>query len=349
MTPLLASLGIAGAILVCPPPAAASSRTSYAAQSSASTTDWIGAIAEGITALSVLLLLWQIRDSRNASKGERTSAIQERYQSDEFFASASRTVGCTSVRHAGDCVEFIKAWSNRPDARHPVLPRYDSAIKASVHDVDKTLSLFEDMGTAYNLKQLDRKTLLRSFSIPTIQIFTTAWWLICWQRSGRLGGEEENGMTETIYVEFEDMCRALKKKEVSLKRNPELRPVPEVRALCLPHGHGEILEDDEAWSSSRRLSLALSAYIRRAEQRGELGTELAGLGRSIENLPSERRSQAPVPAWEILLVPDIDQPCDTGWRQQRAAVAQLGQALARFPDYRSLQIAIKHVEQQATP
>src|SRR4051794_41234048 len=106
-TVLLVWIVIATATLTGPPPADAVSRSNViASQSSADTPAWIAAIAEGVTALSVLLLLWQIRDSRNASKGERTSAIQERYQSDEFFSSASRTVGCTAVRDAGDCIDL---------------------------------------------------------------------------------------------------------------------------------------------------------------------------------------------------------------------------------------------------
>ena len=287
-------------------------------------------------------------ESRKTSKGERTSAFQEHYQSDEFSSSASRTVGCTDVRDAGDCIDLIEAWSNRDDAGHEVLPRYDSDVKASVHDIHKTLTMFEDMGTAYNLNQLDRKTLLRSFCIPTVQVFTKAWWLICWHRKGRLAREREGKFVESVYVEFQDMCTSLRQKKPSLVANPELRPAATVRALCLPHGHGEKLEDDLAWATSRRLSLALSSYVRRAEDGGEIAAELSKLAQGVEGLalpsgaPPKRGA---VPAWEVILVPgSIDQPCDENWRRQRAAAAQLAQALDRFADRRALEVAAGHVE-----
>jgi hypothetical protein len=320
---------------------------------------WIAAIAESITALSVILVFVQIRDSRKTAKGERTSAFQERYQSDDFSAAVSRTLGCTDLRDAGQCVDMIEAWSNRRDAAHRVLPRADRGSKAAVQDVAKTLGLFEDMATAYNLNQLDRTTLAHSFAIPTLQIFVTTWWVICWLRHGRLAREREGDFTETVYIEFEDMCKSLRKKDSSLVANPALQPAKDVRALCLPPGHGERLADKAAWSASRRLSLALSRLVEKGKQRDDDADPISKLAAVLESRQEPRRRSPPLTrltdrlrwwgcefhdGWEVILVPDdIDQLCDESWEKQRAGSTKLADAIDRCGDYRSLEILIGEI------
>jgi hypothetical protein len=307
--------------------------------------DWIVAGAQAITALSVIFLFWQVWQARKNSQAERTRHFQERYQSDEFSISVIQLLSCLDVENAGQCIDLIKAWSNRGNARKKVLPQPKRRTKSSVYDIEKILGLFEDMGTAYNLKQLEKKFIERSFAMPTVQIFTTAWWLICWQRKGRLGREKENGRVEEVYVEFEGMCRSLRKGKASLRRDPELQPPPAIRTLCLPKGHGEKLEDDSAWEDSRRLSLALSALVGSAE--GKVAKRLAELARSIATVDGP--APDPQGKWEVILVPSIDQRGGKDWANQRAATKELANSLNRLATSEALDLAIGHIEERAGP
>jgi hypothetical protein len=218
-----------------------------------------------------------------------------------------------------------------------------------VHDVEKTLGLFEAMGTAYNLRQLDRRVIQRSFAIPSVQVFTTLWWLICWQREGRLAGEKESGRIESIYTEFEAMCKDLRTANSSLKNDPKLRVNPTVRMLCLPDGHGERLEDDQAWEASRRLSTALASLVRTADENGDSGGVRA-IDELTENLTSVDSSQAdPVTpearGWEVVLVPpSMDQTCNQSWARQRKAAKSLSTALSAATNSSSLATVVEKVE-----
>jgi hypothetical protein len=315
----------------------------------AGTADWISAVAEAITALSLGAVIWQISEQRRAARRERTRGYQERYQSEAFDASARRMVGCMEVEDAGGCVDVIKECSNRPDAAAPVLPWPDAPCKASVRDVDKTLNLFEEMGAAYKLGQMDEQTLLRSFSFPTIQVFVKGWWWICWEREGRLARQTGDGVTEETYVEFQAMVLALRKANRSLARHPELQPNREIRALCLPQGSKGKVDDDAAWSASRRLSLALSAFVKAAGTAG-LVDRLSSLASELESLPkSSAQASASRPRrWHVILIPtEIDRLPDGEWEWQWKAAAKVAETLNRFVDYDSLDRAVTHVRQAA--
>ena len=315
----------------------------------AGTAEWIGAVAEAITALSIGAVIWQISEQRRAARRERARGFQERYQSDTFDTSARRMIGCMEVMDAEDCIDVIRECSNRPDAAARVLPWPDAPSKASVQDVDKTLNLFEEMGAAYKLGQMDRKTLLQSFSFPTIQVFVKAWWWICWERDGRLARQAENGVTEETYVEYQDMVLALRKENPSLARHGELQPNERVRALCLPKGSKGRVDDDEAWAASRRLSLSLSDFVREAEGHGVVD-RLSRLASALDSLPRSPDSSCVTRpgGWRVILVPgSIDRRPSGEWERQWRAAAKLGEALDRFPDYPSLEKAIAHVENGA--
>jgi hypothetical protein len=309
--------------------------------------DWVVAGAQAITALSVILLYLQIREVRKNAKAERTRQFHERYQSDEFSLSASRLVGCLQVKDPGECIDLIEAWSNRKNAQEMVLPQPKGEDKASVYDIETILGLFEDMGTAYNLGQLDKDFIERSFATPTVQIFTAAWWLICWQREGRLGGEEEDGRVEDVYIEFEAMCRSLRARNASLRNHKELRTPAAIRLLCLPKGSGEKLEGDTAWEPSRRLSLALSELVESAEEKDGVAKGIAELAKSIATVDgSAPDSQV---GWEVILVPGIDQPCNENWMNQRAATKELAGSLSRIASSEALDVAIEQIEERAAP
>jgi hypothetical protein len=329
------------------------------------TADWIAAIAEAVTALSVIGVFLQIWDTRKTTKSERTRGFQERYQADDFISSASRTVGSTGTRDAGECIDVIEAWSNRQNADQRVLPRPGGGTKASIQDIDKTLSLFEEMGTAYKLKQLDKKTLHLSFAVPTLQVFTTAWWLICWRRNGYLGGQKDEDRVEDTYLEYQNMCLKLMENVSWLAADESLQPKPGIRALCVPAGAGEKVPDRDLWRASRRLSLALSDFVRRTDDRDlRVGNALSILAADVESLPlpsrprhlrlldcrppRRRRGAAPRRDWKVILVPKtIDQPCDDDWMMGFSACARLGSALKRFEDPRSLAVAVSRMERAA--
>lgn len=315
---------------------------------SPSITDWLSVGALWVTAGSVIVAIWQIMISRNTAKRERTRTFQERYQSDAFSESASRTLGCMRARNAGDCVRFVKAWSNRPNAMERVLPRPEGYTKASVQDIELTLTLFEEMGTAYKLKQLDEETIRLSLAPVIIQIFTATWWLICWFREGHLSHEGDH-LTGDIYGEFEELCAAVRKDLPTLMDDLHLRPAPEIRALCLPHGsdRGKV-RGAALWSASDRLSLALSAFISNADGSRRLGNELAVLAADVEALQPAPADDPPPPKWDVILVPaTIDQRNDDEWRTQRHASIRLSRALDRCAERSDLEAAIARLEMAA--
>jgi hypothetical protein len=335
----------------------------HAEPSTAGTADWIGGIAEAITALTILVVIVQLRDSRKTARIERTRGFQERYQSDLFDAGSRRAVGCLTVDDPEDCVAVIEACSNRPDAASMVLPWPDSPCKASVADVTRTLNFFEEMGAAYSQKQLDDKALIASFSVPILQVMVKGWWWICWEREGRLAREVESGYIEEGYVEHQDMALALRKEHPSFVADPWLQTNDKIRALCLPKGAGENAHDPDdalAWAASRRLSSALSTLIVKVDEQGTrsdiLPERLARVSAELGEVPSLKQRSKKEGAklrkprgWEVFLIPrGIDQPNDEDWGRRRREAHQLAKVLNRFEDYPSLEAAIERVEELAT-
>jgi hypothetical protein len=307
--------------------------------------DWLTVGALWLTACGVLVAMGQIWFSRTAAKIERTRAFQERYQADGFRESASRTIGCAEARDAGDCVKFIRAWSTRPDAMERVLPQPEGNVKASVQDIERTLTLFEEMGTAHKLKQLHEKTINMSIAPVVVQVFATAWWLICWLREGHLSNE--GNAAGDVYLEFEGMCAAIRKDLPTMMADMDLEPVAAIRALCLPHGcDRENLGDGTTWSASHSLSLSLSAFIRRPDSGKSLSSRLDDLAAQVEELhPRPKSTEGGVPEkWDVILVPaTIDQPCDDEWRGQCSASVRLASALDRCAEQDVLDAAVAHV------
>lgn len=335
------------AILVADPAEAASK--SPPIPLAASLVDWLTVGALWLTAGGVLVAIWQISISRAAAKIERTRAFQERYQADGFRESASRTIGCAEARDAGDCVRFVKAWSNRPDAMKRVLPQPKGSIKASLQDIERTLTLFEEMGTAHKLKQLDEKTINLSIAPVVIQVFATTWWLICWLREGHLSSE--GNLAGDVYAEFEGMCAAIRKDLPTMMTDMGLEPAPAIRALCLPHGsdRGKV-RGRATWAASHSLSLSLSAFIRRPDPGRSLSNRLEALAAQVEELhaspiPTDDR---PPKKWDVILVPaTIDQRCDDEWKGQYSASIRLAQAFDRCAEQDVLDTAVAYLEKVA--
>jgi hypothetical protein len=336
-------------IVAAAPAQAASGSSPIPLADSPNITDWLSVAAEFLTAAGVAVAFIQLVISRNGEKRERTRAFQERFQSDGFSESASRTVGCMKVDDAGDCVRFAKAWSNRPNAMERVLPQPEGYTRASVHDIERTLTLFEEMGTAYKLKQLDEKTIQLGFAPVILQVFTITWWLICWQRGGHLSNE--GNLAGKIWVEFEDMCAAIKKAFPALVKDLDLEPARAIRALCLPHGsEGEKIRSGATWSASRSLSLSLSHFARKVEPGRSLGSRLEALAAEVATLHA-----APIPTdgpapekWDVILIPaTIDQLPDGQWKTQRSASIRLAQALDRCAAEDKLDAAVAHLKTAA--
>jgi hypothetical protein len=349
-----------GSLIVIPMAAAspALGAPTHVAAAAAGTADWIGAIAEAITALTIGVVIVQLRDGRKTARIERTRGFQERYQSDAFDFASRRMIGCMNVDDTDGCIAVIEACSNRADAIEQVLPWPDQPSKASVRDVTRTLNFFEEMGAAFMQKQLDEKTLIASFSVPIGQVFFKSWWWICWERRGRLAREIEDGFTEEGYVEHQDMVLALRKKNDSLVVDPLLQTNDSIRALCLPAGSGENAhdpDDDLAWAASRRLSAALSTLLVAADipsaQRGTIPNQLSQVSAALGKVPplSEGSAGSPPRGWDVFLVPkEIDQPCDEDWGEQRREANQIARSLGRFANYPSLETAVQRLEEMAS-
>jgi hypothetical protein len=308
--------------------------------------DWLSVGALWVTSAGVLVAIWQIFISRTTAKIERTRSFQERYQADGFRQSVSLMVRTTEAQTTDACVEFIKAWSNCPDATSAVLPSPKGGAMASVQDIERTLNLFEEMGTARKLKQLHEKTIEKSLAPNIIQIFTTSWWMICWLREGHLA-DEDNQLGE-VYVEFEAMCRGIRYDLPEMMTDMHFEPAPNIRALCLPHGcERDPIRDDAVWSSSKRMSRSLSAFVKKNDRSRSCGSRLATLAAGVEAVHSP-----PIPTngpatekWDVILVPaTIDQPYDDEWKTQHSAALRIAQALDRCDEQGVLDIAVDHLE-----
>ena len=346
--PLTAALWFA-AMLAADPAQAASKSSPIPLAGSPNIVDWLSVVALWLTAGGVLVAICQISISRTAAKIERTRTFQERYQADGFRESASRTIGCVEARDAGDCVRFVKAWSNRPDAMERVLPQPEGDIKASVQDIERTLSLFEEMGTAHQLKQLDEKTINMGIAPVVIQVFATTWWLICWLREGHLSNEGNSA--GEVYGEFEGMCAAIRKDLPTMMIDMGLEPASAIRVLCLPHGcDREKVRGDATWSASHSLSLSLSAFIGRPDPDRTLSSRLEALAAQVEELhASPKPTDGPAPKkWDVILVPaTIDQRCDDEWKGKHSASIRLARALNRCVEQDVLDTAVAYVKEVA--
>jgi hypothetical protein len=339
-------------------PSTARANFPHGAPATAGTADWVGAIAEAITALTIFVVIAQLALQRNTAKIERTRGFQERYQSDEFDSAARRMLGCMRVRDAGDCVAVIEACSNRRSAFEQVLPWPHARAKASLKDIDRTINFFEEMGTAFNQGQLSNKTVARSFADPIVDVFVQMWWWICWERGGCLAREEENGVPAETYVQYEDMVLWLMEHDNAMSNDPRLRPNDKVRALCLPAGAGENAHDPNdrlAWAASRRLSTALSTFLVNADERvaqgGTVPNQLSRITTQLETIPARQPgSDGHKPrGWDVFLVsPQLDQRCDQDWRLRRAEAKWIATSLERFENYPSLELAVAEVEEMAT-
>jgi hypothetical protein len=355
---IASSIVVPGPALAARPPASSPDSPTAAVPSGAGTIDWIGGIAEAITALTIVFVIVQLKDARRTARIERTRGFQERYQSDTFDAASRRMLGCVTVVDTDDCIAVIKACSNRRDALERALPWPDAKRRASVSDVTRTLNFFEEMGAAYSQKQLDDRALIASFSVSIIQVMVKGWWWICWERAGLLARETEGGFSEEGYVEHQDMALALRKEHPSLAADPALRTNDTIRALCLPEGAGEPLHDPDealAWEASRRLSRALSTFIATADEQiaehGPVPRRLAAISGALGKLPAKKKgSKGRRPrGWGLFLIPKgIDQVCDEDWKLRRVEAKWLAEALERFKNYPSLEDAVALVEKMST-
>ena len=142
--------------------------------------NWV-AVAQIITAAGVPFLAWQILGARGEGRRQRTRGFQERYLEREFQKTASLTVAYLDATDVEDCVEKVRAYARRGYVADPCLPRTPRARDGDVPnpsalDVAQVMGFFEDFGTAYNRRDLDREVVRDSFSRTPVQIFSIGWW-----------------------------------------------------------------------------------------------------------------------------------------------------------------------------
>jgi hypothetical protein len=305
-----------------------------------------------VTVVGVPLLLYQIRSARQEGRSQRTRAIQERYFSREWQTTAGLTLAFLTVDNSGDCVDKIQAWHARSHAEQACLPRTPKrdpkAPRPSVRDVQLIMEFFEDLGTAYNRREIVRGVVHDSFCTPPIQIFTTGWWYICWRRKGRLLGEG----AEDRWTSLKRVARSIKPQSGErlgswLKRavypntwlrggrwernrgeglwaqfeqttrslrehNHQLKDTfvweSPFWILCLPSDEQSATTDD--WDTSRRLSGAMNSA---AKNMTDLALRIDETSLTMTEQLSDGTSR-----WRVLLVPQsVDTAPDELWKAQR--------------------------------
>jgi hypothetical protein len=302
--------------------------------------DFLVGLAQIVTAISVPLLLLQIRASQREGRSARTRALHERYFAPALQTEASLTIAYLMVRDAGDCVDKIRAWEQRGHAEHKCLSRAAwlqrpadpyatpgeeaEPPNASVNQILRVFGFYEDFGTAFNGNDLVKKDVLAMFSTIPGQVLGTGWWWICWRRGGSLLGEDGTD----LYEQLERMVKALRKKN-SAPNDATL--VDHVGILCVPADPRAA--GDDSWDRSRRLSLALSP------RRGALGEviSLFGIGSVSES--------APPPRWRLTVVPEtIDQKPDAAWKAQREHADQIAVWLSSLDQEAGIDRVIARLE-----
>ena len=284
-------------------------------QSHRDTLETAGLIAQIVAALVAIfgipILVAQLWSNRKQARSDRTRTFQERYFEPEFHALASRVFSFLDVGDASECVRKIKAYHKRSHADDRCLPRHEGrdAPRASVNDVDGLLNFFEEVGTAYNCKDLTKTVMHRSFAFPPMQILMKGWWYICWLREGKLAREDG----DETFVEFEDMVKAIRKAKPNLAVD---EPNPAVRILSLPSDPKSASQND--WDTSARLAAFLSEGVVARDKQPRPVASLLDALRSEDPRPADRANATP--GWQLIFVPpDIDQglrrpPAFLRWR-----------------------------------
>lgn len=258
-------------------------------------------IGGGLAALVGLpAVFWQIRGARKEGKAQRTLSFQERYLARDFRTLASLNLAYLDASDAPDCIEKIKAWSESNYAEQKCLPRSpkdERAPQPCINDIQQVMGFFESMGTAYNNGELVEDVVHNSFAIPPIQIFTVAWWFICWRRDGKL--HDKTG----LYVQFQKLAVAL--RDSVEKRSPgdalSFKPRPGVRILMVPAHPSDAQRAD--WRRAKALSKCLSEGLDRAErpcQARQLVETVKGL---VPETAHNQPASSPCSAWKPVFIP----------------------------------------------
>lgn len=297
--------------------------------------DYAVGIAQIVTAIGVPLLLLQIRSATLNSRSERTRQLIDRYLGKEFASQSSLVLSFLQTADAADCVRKLEALYKRKFAGDPCLPRRSGdaagAPRASVTDVELILGYFEDVGTAYNRRELSRGVVHAMFGEPPVQVLTEGWWYVCFSREGRLLGEEG----ERAYEQWQRMAGALRR----YVQQPE---DPAGFILCLPPAV-ERRSVNARWHRARRLSLLLSANDT------SLRDALTHLRTSHPELATGE-GIAP-DGWQVLLVPSaLDAKPDPAWHARRLEASRFAWWVTSADSTRAVDETLDGLERaQASP
>jgi hypothetical protein len=188
------------------------------------------------------------------SKIHRTVTFQDHYTRPDFAAVASRVKAFLICQDADDALQKIRAFLRAPHAEKSCLPRTPrdpTAPMANRLDIQTVFGFYENVGAAEQLDQLNDDAFYRTFGPVPAELFSTAWWFVCWIRDGafRPSGRE------MVFSEFEDLVRRTFEREPRFRQ--ELKPNPDIRMLVVPAD-----KDDDVWELCGNLSRALSNALR---------------------------------------------------------------------------------------
>ncbi len=218
-----------------------------------------------IALLGLVYVARQLKQAREQTKSERTSALFERMQSRDFLRVTSETMAYLGVDEPTHRIRRILHYEQirSNEARLPGRDGRDGGPRAN--DVFHFFNFFEEMAALYNADKIDRELTRSMVRSATIAYFERAWWFMQHLREGRLvaAGAEPAGEHETTaYAEWERMARTLRGTA------PPMGPDEPVVVLCVP--------PDDASGPVRDRHIDLSDSLSRP--RSELGALEQALG-----------------------------------------------------------------------
>jgi hypothetical protein len=270
----------------------------------------------------------QIKETSDDAKIERSLAFQQRFTGREFRTGGSLFVAYLDVDDARDAVEKIRAWQIAPHAEDPSLPRSPrdpGAPSPSKNEILQVLDFFEELGTAFNADQIAQDELVKSFGSTPVQIYTGAWWFLCWRRRGVPIDETK------LYDEFAELVCRIRKETPHLL---DEKPTSSVRLLAFPSGN-----NGWEWRACAEFSELLS---RRLDEHPELTLERV-VGDAICCAASVPRVGEAELFAQVIAVPADIAPDTEDWRHQREAANRLKHQL-RGRDHRALEQIMRNLE-----
>lgn len=281
-----------------------------------------------------LVLVWRtLVAGRREARSERTSRIMERYFGRDLEQFAN-VLGFLAATTEETCLRRIRRWeTTRTGDSNLLTDAVPKANPVSRNDVLQTIYFFEEIAVLFNSKELDRRTIVRTFGVTVPQALEACWWWIQYERAGNRPAAHPRAQGDgeiEYYTEWERTVMTLVRMEPSLETTKLNRAGrdDQVRALCLPAQRGST--DNDGWWDCEDLSCAIGDALRAPDTRDD---RMAQLEQALVPTDEERQNHAAEPAKPrtFLIMPWRDHVLEPSWPVRRAKLALAAWVLTSVP------------------